>query len=68
MAQGKLRGAAKTSRGFCAGKGYTVRHNVVGREHVVEYKHVGKAPKRFVGSAALAKGAFVDYVAEANGK
>ena len=68
MAQSKLRGAAKTSRGFCAGKGYTVRHNVAGREHVVEYKHAGRKPKTFVGSAAGAKEAFVEYVAEANGK
>ena len=68
MAQSKLRGAAKTSRGFCAGKGYTVRHNADGKEHVVEYKHAGRKPKKFVGSAAGAKSAFVEYVAEANGK
>lgn len=68
MAQSKLRGAAKTSRGFCAGKGYTVRHNVDGKEHVVTYKRNGREPKTFVGSAAAAKAAFVEYVAEANGK
>lgn len=68
MAKRPLTGAAKTSRDFAAGKGYSVRHTEpTAGKHTVEFKHKGKTTRKANLSKTAADAAFVDFIVKAKG-
>lgn len=64
----KVTGAAKTSRGFAGGPGFSVQYTEHGGKHKVVYKHKGESTKTYhPKSAHQARQEFVESVAEGFG-